>query len=82
MLAPIIQPFVIHRGHEGEEPLEGLALDAVSTGIPIQSSETDRELAAEGKILPVALQEIPGTEVKCVPGFELGLRRRLFNEFL
>lgn len=80
--APVCTPFVVHRRHEGEESLEGLALDLVAPGICVQRHEADWCFAAEGAVLAIALEEIPGTEVEGMPVMELSLRRRLLDELL
>lgn len=78
--APVSPPFIVHRRHEGEKPLEGLAIDLVAPGICIQRHEADRCFAAKGAVLAIALEQIPGTEVKGMPVMEFSLGRWFLNQ--
>lgn len=78
----MIQPLVVNFGHEGEEPVERLAFDAVALGVSVQRQEADRRLTAECKILPVEPESLPSPQVEGVPRFRLRTGRRFFNSTL
>lgn len=75
----MLQPLIIQRCQEREEPLERLALDAVAPGISVQRHEADRRFPAECAILAIEAKHLPRPQVKGVPRFRLGTGRRLFN---
>lgn len=78
-MRPILQPLVIERGHEGQEPFERLALDAIAPGVPVQRHEADRRFTAESAVLAIEAKNRPRPQVKGVPRFRLRTGRRRVN---